>query len=542
MPKHAVAGFALLLSGPALAAPPPAPKLIVAIAVDQFSADLYGEYRGVFTDGMKRLGSGVVFPQGYQSHAATETCPGHSTMLTGSRPARTGIIANTWFDQSIARADKAVYCAEDESAPGSSAKDYVASVGHLKVPTLGDRMKVVTPASRVVAVAGKDRAALMMGGHNTDQLWFWAGKSFVTLADRTAPPPATVTRVNSLVENQLARPAKIALPPVCAGRSVAVPLGERSVGTLPEVKAGDAGAFRMSPSFDADVADLAIGLLDEMKLGRGAATDLLTVSFSATDYVGHGRGTEGAEMCTQLIALDHSVGRLLTALDKSGVPYVVELTADHGGHDLPERNTARGIADAQRVERALAPSELAKVLAAEFPALKDIKPLLYGDGAFGDFYLSKAVPATIRPQVLSSLRAKLLAHDQVAEVLTAEELRKMAMPQPPVDEWSLAERARASFDADRSGDLVVLLKPHVTPISDTKGSVATHGSPWNYDRRVPILFWWPGATAFEQPLPTETVDILPTLAALIKLPVPAEEIDGHCLDLDAGAGTTCPVK
>src|SRR6266480_544183 len=86
------------------------PRIIVAISVDEFSADLFTEYRPLFKAGLHRLQSGVVFPGGYQSHAATETCPGHSTILTGSRPARTGIIANEWYDQSLSRADKKVYC------------------------------------------------------------------------------------------------------------------------------------------------------------------------------------------------------------------------------------------------------------------------------------------------------------------------------------------------------------------------------------------------------------------------------------------------
>jgi predicted AlkP superfamily pyrophosphatase or phosphodiesterase len=129
----------------------------------------------------------------------------------------------------------------------------------------------------------------------------------------------------------------------------------------------------------------------------------------------------------------------------------------------------------------------------------------------------------------------------VAAVFTAEELRNTPSPRSSPDEWTLAERARASFDPERSGDLVVFLRPHVTPIANgTGGAVATHGSPWDYDRRVPILFWWPGIDGFEQPLPIETVDIMPTLAGLLRLPVAMSEIDGRCLDLDAGEATTCP--
>src|SRR6059058_2499959 len=156
----------------------PPPRLVVAISVDQFSADLFAQYRQHFTGGLRRLEEGVVFPSGYQSHNVTETCPGHSTILTGARPARTGIIANEWFDQSLARPDKQVYCSEDPSVPGSSSEHYTVSTQFLKVPTLGDRMKAADPRSRSVAIAGKDRAAIMMGGYGPDQRWYWTGKSY----------------------------------------------------------------------------------------------------------------------------------------------------------------------------------------------------------------------------------------------------------------------------------------------------------------------------------------------------------------------------
>lgn len=525
----------------ASAAPPPSPKLVVAISVDQFSADLFAEYRAHFTGGLKRLSEGVVFPSGYQSHAATETCPGHSTILTGARPARSGIIANNWYDLGLGRADKKVYCAEDPAAPGSSSEKYVVSAQYLKVPTLGDRLKAADPKARVVSVAGKDRAAVMMGGHTTDQIWFWGGKSFVTLADRAAAPPPAVTRVNARIAAQLAKPGKVVLPPLCRSRAVAVPVGmEKQVGVPMDRKAEDYKGFRATGELDADTAELAIGLLGAMKLGHGPATDLLAIGLSATDYVGHAYGTEGAEMCAQLVALDATIGRILAALDATGVPYVVALTADHGGHDLPERNDRRSFPDAQRVDSALAPETFGKALAEE-QKLQIEGPLFHGDAPFGDWYLSLAVPADLRSRILDATRAMLLAHPQVAAVFTADELRKTPSPHAPVDEWTLADRARASFNPERSGDLIVFLKPHVTPIADgAKGNVATHGSPWNYDRRVPILFWWPGATGFEQPLPIETVDIMPTLAGLLKLPVPANEIDGRCLDLDPGAATTCP--
>jgi hypothetical protein len=166
--------------------------------------------------------------------------------------------------------------------------------------------------------------------------------------------------------------------------------------------------------------------------------------------------------------------------------------------------------------------------------------VLFGDSAFGDMYVDKALTTAQRQRVLDEAVRTYRAHPQVAEVFTSAQLRAAPNPVGPPDRWSLIERAKASFDPQRSGDFVVLLKPRVTPIYDTsRGYVATHGSPWDYDRRVPILFWRKDMRGFEQPLAVETADILPTLASLIGVTIPAGTIDGRCLDLAEGPETTC---
>lgn len=117
----------------------------------------------------------------------------------------------------------------------------------------------------------------------------------------------------------------------------------------------------------------------------------------------------------------------------------------------------------------------------------------------------------------------------VEAVFTHEQLRAAAAPTATPDKWSLIERARASFDDERSGDFVVLLKRDITPIADTKSYISTHGSPWDYDRRVPILFWRRGMAASDRSDPIETADIMPTLAASLGLSIDSQSIDGKCL-------------
>ena len=535
--------LALPLAAPAAAATPDKPKLVVVISVDQLSADLFAQYRSRFDGGLERLSEGVVFPSGYQGHNATETCPGHSTILTGSRPARTGIIANNWFNLGLPREDKGVYCSEDPRVPGSSSKGgkYTVSSYHLRVPALGDHMKRSDPRSRVAVVSGKDRAAIMMGGFRPDQRWWWDhdAKAFVNPGAPAAP--RAVAEANQGVTEALsrARPARD-LPKVCEAHSRAVPVtgGGKPVGAWRfDRPAGDKNMFRASPDFDRATLDLGEALRREMKLGEGEATDLLILGLSATDYIGHSFGTQGSEMCIQLLALDEALGGFFRNLDSTGIDYLVALTADHGGHDIPERHREHAAGDAVRVDPALNAGNMAKSLAARLKLSGDV---LYGDGAFGDMYVDRKLTAAHRARVLREAVATYRRHPQVAAVFTKAELAAAPGPAGPPDNWSLIQRAKASFDPERSGDFIVLLKSRVTPIFDTsRGYVATHGSPWDYDRRVPILFWRKGLTPFEQPLAVETADILPTLAAVLGVTIPPGSIDGRCLDLDEGPGSTC---
>lgn len=523
---------------------PPRPKLIVALAIDQLSTDLFNQYRARFTGGFKRLASGIVFPRGHQSHAATETCPGHSTILTGARPARSGIVANDWQNPALERKDKdgkpvfEIYCAEAPGPVGSVASPYVVSANSLLVPTLGDRMKTADPATRVVSVSGKDRAAVMMGGHKADLTLWWDGESFTTYKDRQGQLPPWLAAINAKAAAQIAAASPVALPPQCVPFARSIALNDKlSIGTLQPRKAGDAIAWRNDPGFDATTLDVALATMADYKLGRQSGTDVLAIGLSGTDFVGHAFGTEGAEMCTQITRLDATLARLFAKLDATGVPYVVTLTADHGGTDLPERNRQNGLPAAERADVLLS-ARAAGVLLGQKLGLPG--SILIGRATFGDMYVAPGVPAERRGEALAAAVSYYKAHKQVAAVFTGDELKSAQSPAGQVDEWTLLDRARASYHPARSGDFVVLLKEYVTPIpAPFPGINATHGSPWGYDRRVPILFWWKGVAGFEQPNAIETVDIMPTLASLIDLPVPPGEIDGRCLDLLVGGASNC---
>ena len=535
MRKFIFAAAAAFLAVPSAAQTPPPPKLLVVISVDQFSADLFDEYRPQFTAGLARLASGTVFRNGYQSHATTETCPGHSTILTGDHPARTGIISNGWANWDAPRADSSVYCAEDERIPGTDSDHYKISAMHLRVPTLGDLLKRQSPPSRIVAVAGKDRSAVMMGGHSPDQLWYWDGNAFAT--DLAGPIPRSVGAVNAALARMIAAPAQpLVPPPFCSAKAQPIAIEDHApvgAGTFAR-GAGDRKAFQASPEADASVLALSAALVHELGLGKGPAPDVLAVGLAATDYIGHTYGTGGQEMCLQLLSLDRDLGDFLARLDSWGLDYAVVLTADHGGQDIPERRKLQGVADAARIDPNLTPRIVGDAVAKQTGLTG---PILANIGVIGDLYLDSHLQGADRAEALRAVLAAYRAHPQVAAAFSKAEIAAIPLPGGDPKTWPLIQRVRASFDSERSGDLYVVLKPDITPIGHAAGSVATHGSPWDYDRRVPILFWRPGFRGATVEASADTVDIMPTLAAMIGLPIASSSIDGHCLQ---GTPATCP--
>jgi hypothetical protein len=204
--------------------------------------------------------------------------------------------------------------------------------------------------------------------------------------------------------------------------------------------------------------------------------------------------------------------------------------------DIPERLRDRGIADAARADPGLAAGEIGKILAPQFGRTA---PVLVGEGIGGDVWLDHSMPAADQRRVLRAAVARFKSHPQVADVFTADQLAATPMPSGAPDKWTVLQRARASFDRARSGDFYVVLKQNISPIAKPAANyVATHGSVWDYDRRVPMLFWRKGQTGAERAEAVDTVDIMPTLAAMVELPLAKGAVDGRCLD--GAAGVRCP--
>jgi Type I phosphodiesterase / nucleotide pyrophosphatase len=539
---------------------PAKPKLIVAISVDQLSADLFAQYRGKVTGGLKRLQSGVVFPSGYQSHAATETCPGHATILSGVRPATSGIAANDWFGMRGGKFDE-IYCVEDESVAGSSHDNYNVSLTHLlpAFQTLGDRLKAQAGSNtRVFAVSGKDRGATLMAGRSADQTyWYdWRARGFTTYIgsnrvgiEKTIPALKTV---NARIATWIAKPtAAPPLPPQCVSQIEPLTMGKLVIGggpeALPRVDKPDNTAkdFRGTRAIDVATLDIAESMITANQLGQGTSTDVLAIGLSGTDYIGHAYGPQGPEMCAQLASIDARLEQMFVLLDKKKVDYAVVLTADHGGFDATDRHKARAYPAATAVTLKTAAPMLSSMLAKQFGWTGT---LVENRGIGGDYWFTPAVPADRRAEAATWLKEALLksGNDEIETIFTKADMAAVPMPSGNPALWSIAQRVRASYEGGttarvgRSGDIYIVMRHDVLGIpAGTRGYVSTHGTVWDYDRRVPILFWWRGVKAFEQPMGVETVDILPTLASLIGLDVPAGSVDGRCLDLDRTTASNC---
>jgi len=540
--KITAACAALAAFAPAIASPPPAkPKLIVAISVDQFSSELYRRYLPGYTGGLKTLSEGVAFPIGYQSHAATETCPGHSTILTGRHPSSTGIIANSWFDT---KTGSNTYCVQ---APGSSDPN-ARGPQNLRVTTLGDWVKAAEPGARSFAVSGKDRAAITMAGHHADGVYWWVDGEGFTTSSFAGPAGPKVTQpavaFNSALFARWQATKPILWPqPSAACTALEQPhhFGKIDIsGRVPPDLAAhvtDNPKFlkttdfqdnlRASPLLDAVTVDFAEQLIDREHLGHGPATDVLAVSLSANDHIGHRYGNGGAEMCVQQATLDATLGRFMAHLQKLGVPVMVVLTADHGATDAAEREHEHDPL-ASRMDSASFGGRLNKAISQQLGLTYDA--IVADDPQ--QLYINVGPDEALRAKVQEATLAWLKQQPEVKEVYTRAEVEAAIVPAHTTpDKLSFVQRFHESYDRDRSGDIAIVYAER-TSFGLPRGpgdTVAGHGAPWDHDREVPILFWWPGADAQKRDTPVETVDIAPTLAALAAVKTP--EVDGQCVDL-----------
>ena len=531
--------------GPAAEAPPK-PALLVVVSFDQMRNDYLDRWSTFWTDrGFGRLlRDGRRYTESAYKHATTETGPGHAIIGTGSYPRRHGIVQNNFFDK---RHHRSFYAVEDASSPVFGIETYEPgraalkgrSPRNLQMPTLGDWIKRRLTGSKSVSISSKDRAAICMGGHLADA---------VVWLNEDGPGFTTSTYYDSLAPVWL---KSLDVPAWMAGYS-----GRTWNGFLPEASyltadsmpgegmfAGGSSAFpHVLPQFDpsapkdfvraVNVTPFAAELtfeaaktaVREFQLGTDTIPDILTFSISSTDYAGHLFGPDSRELLDVYLKCDTLLGDYIDFLDQTvgKNAWVMAVSSDHGVGMIPETAAAEG-KRAGRVEELDLAERIDTYLTETFPTRESVAWL---DAAeFPNVFVNQASidsARVSRERVVDSLAAFLMRQEDVALAFSGKKLINGTLD----IQSDIVDLAAMSAYPDRTGDVMVFLPPNYLYGS----TPASHGTPYEYDRRVPLLFYGWRVASGNSSDAASPADIAPTLASYIGLELP--NVDGQVLVTD----------
>jgi predicted AlkP superfamily pyrophosphatase or phosphodiesterase len=524
------AALATTLAPAPQAQPTAPPKLAVIIVVDQMRADYVDRFEHHWKGGLKRmLADGASFPQTAYPYLTTVTCPGHATIATGSFPRTHGIFQNSWWDR---EARKQMLCNEDPRVKdvqyGASAPSG-DSAYRLQVPTFTDVMRTQRKA-RVVSLAVKDRSAIMLAGHGGDAVT-WLSSTMDGWVTSPVYSEAPVPAVKAFLDaNPIAADwgktwAKRLPASAYSGPDDAVgeapPAGWTR--SFPHAVRGTNGVadgsffaqWRNSPFADAYLGRFAAALLKSLQLGTRETTDVLAVSFSTPDGVGHAFGPRSHEVQDLYANLDETLGVLFEAIDAQVGKgrWVAALSSDHGVRPIPEQLVAEG-RDAGRINAGAIIDAVNQALLPTLGQGRHVAAL-----STNDLYFAPGAYDRVRrtPGATSAAIAAIAARPGVQRVFRSEDVRDAAKAKDP-----LLRAAALSYFPGRSGDLIIATKPGWM----ISAAGTTHGSASPDDQRVPLLFLGQGVKPGTYQQPATPADLAPTLAAIVGISFKAE---GHPL-------------
>ncbi len=528
-----------------LAQPATPPRLAVVISVDQLRYDYLDRFNAHFSpDGFRRLrAGGADFTDAHYRHGVTKTAPGHALILSGVHANVSGIVGNEWVDlgslQTVASVeDPTSPLVGAEVRPGRSPGGVIEakegrSPRRFEATTVGDGLKLrYGPQSRVISVANKDRSAILMGGRMADGV-FWIDRGrFVSSQYYGSTLPAWVEafngerRIEAAFGQEWTRTLPLAAyealgPDDAPGEATIAGFGP----TFPKRIDGGAAtitddfyeAYTMTPLYTELLGEFAKLAVRSEKLGTRAGTDLLCIGFSQLDHSGHNWGPDSHEVLDTLVRMDRVIAGLLRFLDDEvgAGRYVVVLTADHGVAPLPERVLAfnRDV-PAGRLNMKSIDQTVSSALDAAFGAPDANHYWMIRDG-FG-FHL--------RPEILKAkgitleaaaavVQGALAARPEISLVYTRADFASGRRLDP------IGERMRLSYHAKRSPDVVYVTRPF---FFDRSPYGVNHGSPYNYDSHVPLLWYGAGVPAGRRSEPAGVDDLAPTLSKLLGLPAPPQ--------------------
>ena len=492
------------------------PTLVVFFTIDQMIPDYFARYGREFTGGLRRLQrGGVLYVNGFQDHATTETAPGHASTLSGRFPLHTGIVRNNAG-------------VNDRDHPLLGGGGAGASPFRFQGTTLTDWLTAGDPRSRTLSVSRKDRGAILPVGRSKQSVFWYADGRFTTSSWYGDTLPAWLTGFNARrlphrmagTAWDLLRPASTYVerdsqPVESGGRDFMFP-HPLPADTLPAVR-----ALVDDPRMDWVTLQAAMAGVDAMALGKGPSTDVLAISLSTTDAVGHRYGPGSREIHDQLLRLDRYMGQFLDSLfrvrDSSRI--VIALTADHGVQPFPELHFAGQPNAVLRVN-------VEPVLAAARGALgaRGLDTATALDFEYGMLFADSMAFRRANIPLDSVLRGLAVTFRKVPGVARVDLRRDLARADTVRD--AVARRWLHALPPALPVVLLVSPKPNVYWQGVT---YATHGSPNDRDARVPILFYGPGfARGVSRSRMVRVVDIAPTLARRIGV-TPMESLDGVVL-------------
>ena len=501
------------------------PALLLLIAVDQMRADYLDRFRPQLIGGLRTLlEDSAVFINARQDHAITSTAPGHAAMLSGLYPRDNGMVDNTWFDRTLGRRERAAIDPEKQligvsatnNSPGVSPRQFLGT-------SLVGWLKDLDPLSQAVSISRKDRAAVLMAPEAEHVYWWHAASGrFISSTYYRDELPDWVNVFNdedwlsgylggSWEQLETEPTYTFSRPDAYEGER-----GPRGFGTVfphlfPTSRPALGRTIELTPFMDKATLDLGRAAITALNLGQDGVTDVLALGLSSTDSVGHYFGPYSRELQDQILRLDRMLGDFLEFVDRTAGLHrtLVILTADHGVAPLPEYSRELGDA-AERLRLGEIYRGISEYLGDEFGGEN-----WFTSSSHGWIQVDRAKATKLGVDanyIVHKAREYIETLDTVVAVFSHDDLLEDRKPQSQIEEL-----LRRSFYAERLGDLYLL---H-SPLSLWQTGLATnHQSPYDYDRRVPLILRGPGVRPGVYAEPVAIVDIAPTLAHMLGLTAP----------------------
>jgi predicted AlkP superfamily pyrophosphatase or phosphodiesterase len=490
---------------------PRRPKLVVALCIDQFRYDYLIRFRDQYNGGLARLTrDGAVFTNAYYDHFPTVTAIGHSTFLSGATPSVSGIVGNEWYDRETGKQVTSVSDTKETMLGGAGRSGSgAASPRRMLVSTVGDELKMAGRDTKVVGVSVKDRSAILPAGHMSNgAYWFDPGSgNFVSSTFYFKELPGWVQDFNRtrFVDKFL----NLEWTPLAGGTAFR---------KMP-AKADTAyyNSLESTPYGNDIVIQFAQAAVLGEGLGKRAGADVLAVSLSSNDYVGHANGPDSAHVRDVSIRTDRLLADFFKFLDAHvGMRnVVVVMTADHGVAPVPEVNQERRMPGGRITDIT---ARLEAALVARYGGGKWI----VGRSGVSPYLNHELIaqknltPAEVADFVAESARG-------IPHVFRAYSRYRLVNGQAPGDQ--VDRRILNGFHYQRSADVLIVADPYY--LFEAKGT--SHGMPFGYDAHVPVIFMGPGVKAGQYHRRAAVNDIAPTLATMLEVETPSGSV-GRVLD------------